>query len=170
MLPPSSVAALESEISCHRRFNPNFRLIDADLGSRSVYCLYSRLYHTHLYITVYTHAYIILFILIWMSWLIFIVIHFAPHLKVRVSFGIPCCVFVTTALVAPSASQNYTQSLRSHSSTPTWSEYTFLWLLLCFSFHFRLQLVLASFDRSPYLTVCTTNQHNPVPICFYLFF
>ena len=86
----------ESEISCHRRFNPNFRLIDADLGSRSVYCLYLRLYHTHLFITVYTHAYIIListllYLLILMSWLIFIVVHFTPRLKVSI-FETPCCV------------------------------------------------------------------------------
>ena len=49
--------------------------------------------------------------------------------------------FTTTALA--SASQNLTQSVHSHSSTPTWSEYTFLWLLLCCFFHFRLQFVLA---------------------------
>ena len=48
--------------------------------------------------------------------------------------------------------QNVTQSVYSHTSTTSWSEYTFLWLLLC-CFHSLQASVSSSFiSRSPYLT------------------
>ena len=96
-----------------------------DLGSRSVYCLYSRLYHPHLYITIYTH--------------LNIMAHFhcytiTPHLKVSI-FETPCCVLFTSE-------HDTVSSLSVFYSYWNWIH--LFMTAIVFSFHFRLQLVLAS--------------------------
>ena len=68
-------------------------LIDTDLGSRSVHCLYSCLCHTHFHTTVHTHL---------NATPHSIVIHFAPHLKVSI-IGM---LTHTRALLARSGSAN----------------------------------------------------------------
>ena len=79
-------------------------VIDTDLDSHSMCCLYSRLFHTHFYITVLTN------------------LNATPHS----TFSSPEVEYIwNTLLCCVCLRQNMTQSVQSHSSTTLGGEYIF---------------------------------------------